>query len=108
MFEPKWELRVSNDQYDIWDCRVSGQVISITHLKAHQQTNGHEHPNYELYTVLSGKSQLITGASSWQLTPDNGVHSVYSIVPNAFHQVVNHSDKPAEFLCLYKDTKCKK
>ena len=106
MFEPKWELRISNDQYDIWDSHVAGQTISVTHLKAKQKTNGHEHPNYELYIPLSGKAELLTGASSWRLSPSQGIHAVYCITPDTFHQVVNGTENPADFLCLFEERKC--
>jgi quercetin dioxygenase-like cupin family protein len=98
-YEPHWVPRKSNEQYDIYDCRIADTVVSITYLKPHQSTSGHRHPHSELYVCIKGKGRLKTSAlMKEQFAP--GVH--FNIPENIFHQVLNESNETIIFMCIWK------
>ena len=99
MYKPEWKLRKTNTQYDIWDCRIAGSVVSITYLKPHQSTAGHQHPHSELYICLDGEGLLELGDGNDQpIFPGLSTN----IPPDMFHKVHNDSDHSLIFLCSWK------
>lgn len=97
-FMPNWVLRKSNEQYDIYDSHIMNTVVSITYLKPHQSTNGHQHPHPELYVYLEGKTRIKIGE---HYEGKIGFGGCYSIPPEAFHQVFNENDKASIFLSIW-------
>ena len=98
-YMPTWVLRKSNEQYDIYDCRIACTVVSITYLKPHQSTSGHQHPHSEYYNVIEGKGVLQIGENQ-QIHLKIGF--TLTIQPNTFHKVRNGGEKALIFLCVWR------
>ena len=94
MQKPKWTLRVSNEQYDIYDCVLDGVVISITCLKPHQKTNGHSHYNKELYIGISN-GIVLNGNNLAPL-------QIIKLPADEFHHAFNNTDEDKTLLCLWE------
>ena len=94
MQKPEWILRISNKQYDIYDCVLDGVVVSITCLKPQQETNGHSHKHSELYIGISDGVSL----NGKPLVP----LSTITIPADMFHKSFNNTDENKMLLCLWE------
>jgi len=109
-FKPEWILRKSNEQYDVWDCKIASHIISVTYLKVGQKTNGHKHPHKEMYIPITdnknkGQYQLSIGALTYKVDADAEYYSTYNITGNNFHQIDNTTDKPIVMMCIFDEAK---
>ena len=105
MFEPKWELRISNERYDIWDCKIGDFTVSITHLNPGQGTRGHNHLYPELYIPLKGEAEMLINKAYVSLNPlgsNQGRLRFYEIRPDIFHQVISNTEESTDFLCVFR------
>jgi mannose-6-phosphate isomerase-like protein (cupin superfamily) len=98
-FKKKAELTKDNEVYRIYDYKMERITLSITELKPHQETRGHDHSGVEeVYYFLKGKGKMqiekkIIDVEEGDIVP---------IPDGKFHKVFNPSDKELKFFCIFE------
>lgn len=90
-------LMVDNERYSIYEQQVGEVVNSITVLKPHQCTRGHQHRHWESYTFAEdGLTIYLNGMGKDVTSPQT-----LEIPPKVHHVVRNNTDQPIAFLCQW-------
>lgn len=93
------EVVKDNETYVLKDNKtLKNLVLSSTHLHPLQQTRGHNHEGQEeVYYFVSGSGTMQIDEETF---PVQG-GSVVLIPDGAFHKVINTSNTPLYFVCVF-------
>lgn len=88
-------LKISNENYDLFEFEEGGRGFSATVLKPNMSTRGHRHTHPEVYLFsVSGATLQIDNAS---IPVVGGLFKV--IRGDQFHRVINDTNEPYTFAC---------
>lgn len=92
-------LIAENERYTIHDLEVNELTISLTELKAEQETRGHSHVDCsEIYFFREGKGKMQVGDQMSYVT--NG--SVIIVHRGEFHKVINLGTEKLGFIAIFE------
>ncbi|MFO7872206.1 MAG: cupin domain-containing protein [Candidatus Undinarchaeales archaeon] len=98
-FQEDVECVKSNERYDIHDYKTDKLIISMTVMKPHQETRGHDHEDVdEVYICTEGEGKMQVGEEELDFKKGD----VITIPLGAFHKVFNPSDKELKFLAIFE------
>ena len=93
------ELVKSNERYELYDYKTDHLTISMTVMKPHQETRGHEHDNIdEVYICTGGTGRMQVGEAEFEFKEGD----IVTIPSGAFHKVFNSSDEKLSFLAIFE------
>jgi mannose-6-phosphate isomerase-like protein (cupin superfamily) len=99
IFDIGGEVVKDDERYLLKDNKfLKNLVLSSTELKPQQETRGHSHAGQEeVYFFIGGTGKMIVGEEEFEVGPDD----VVLIPDGAFHRVINNTDYPLYFVCVF-------
>lgn len=93
------EIVKDNETYVLRDNKaLNNLVLSSTHLHSQQQTRGHKHEGQEeVYYFVSGSGDMQIDEEIFNVQGGD----VVLIPDGAFHKVINTSNTPLYFVCVF-------
>ena len=91
-----------DDRYVVKDNKfLNNLILSSTLLNPGKQTSGHRHAGQEeVYLFVAGDGLMIVDGDEYkQFKVESG--DVVLIPDGAFHQVINNTDEPLYFVCVF-------